>query len=112
MCKESRWAVLYRALGLTQKGEIATTRAAANQGILQVLSHVASKSLQDVLDARSKGQKIGWQLYVDNDKCVFSSQSFVSIAVCPAAASRRGPLATRAVRAELNYEPWMDEAAE
>jgi L-lactate dehydrogenase (cytochrome) len=52
------------------KGEIATTRAAANQGILQVLSHVASKSLQDVLDARQKGQQVGWQLYVDNDRYV------------------------------------------
>lgn len=50
------------------QGEIATTHAAARQGVLQVLSHVASKSLDEVMAARAKGQAVGWQLYMNPDR--------------------------------------------
>ena len=46
------------------------TRGAAAQGAFQVLSHVASKSLEEVLAAAQKGQKIGWQLYMNSDRYV------------------------------------------
>jgi L-lactate dehydrogenase (cytochrome) len=46
------------------------TRGAAAQGAFQVLSHVASKSLEEVLAAAEKGQKIGWQLYMHSDRYV------------------------------------------
>ena len=50
------------------QGEVAVTKGAAAGGILQVLSHVASKSLDEVIDARAKGQEVGWQLYMKPDR--------------------------------------------
>lgn len=55
-------------LGVHKKGELVVTRGAAAQGAFQVLSHVASKSLEEVLAAAEKGQKIGWQLYMHSDR--------------------------------------------
>jgi L-lactate dehydrogenase (cytochrome) len=44
------------------------TIGAGKAGLLQVLSHVASKSLEEVLVARQDGQEVAWQLYVNMDR--------------------------------------------
>ncbi|ORY34117.1 L-mandelate dehydrogenase [Naematelia encephala] len=49
-------------------GEIAVTRGAASTGILQILSHVASKSLDEVMSEKQDKQKVGWQLYMNQDR--------------------------------------------
>ncbi|KAK4684660.1 L-lactate dehydrogenase (cytochrome), partial [Tremellales sp. Uapishka_1] len=55
--------------GLGQSlGEVAVTIGAGKSGILQVLSHFASKSLDDVMKARQDRQQIGWQIYMDADR--------------------------------------------
>lgn len=59
-----------RKLKSGRKGEIATTHAAARQGILQILSFSASKSLEEVMAAREEGQEVGWQLYLNSDRSV------------------------------------------
>lgn len=55
---------------LTAQGEIAATYGAAKGGVLQVLSHVASRSLEEVMEARKQGQEVGWQIYMDPDRLV------------------------------------------
>ncbi|ORX36799.1 L-mandelate dehydrogenase [Kockovaella imperatae] len=61
--------------GLVQPmGEVAVTKGAAAGGILQVLSHVASKSLEEVMKARSKGQQVAWQMYMKPDREVAAAE--------------------------------------
>ncbi|KAI9638242.1 L-mandelate dehydrogenase, partial [Dioszegia hungarica] len=55
-------------------GEIAATQGAAASGVLQVLSHVASRSLTEVMQARANGQEIGWQIYMDPDRSKAEAQ--------------------------------------
>lgn len=38
------------------------------QGILQVVSHVASKSFKEVMEAAKEGQQVGYQLYMKADR--------------------------------------------
>jgi L-lactate dehydrogenase (cytochrome) len=55
--------------GLGQpEGEVAVTRGAGATGIFQVLSHYASRSLEEVKAAAREGQQIGWQLYLNPDR--------------------------------------------
>lgn len=55
--------------GLGQpEGEVAVTRGAGATGIFQVLSHYASRSLDEVKAAARDGQQIGWQLYLNPDR--------------------------------------------
>nr|XP_031859814.1 uncharacterized protein CI109_004662 [Kwoniella shandongensis]KAA5526886.1 hypothetical protein CI109_004662 [Kwoniella shandongensis] len=49
-------------------GEIAVTRGAGATGILQVLSHYASRSLEEVISETKEGQKVGWQIYTSMDR--------------------------------------------
>jgi L-lactate dehydrogenase (cytochrome) len=49
------------------------TLGAAPSGTLQILSHVASKSLGEVLENAEDGQKIGWQLYMNPDRFVLTA---------------------------------------
>lgn len=55
------------ALGQAE-GEVAVARGAGAAGILQVLSHYASRSLAEVKAAAAEGQEIGWQLYLSSDR--------------------------------------------
>ncbi|KAL1413526.1 hypothetical protein Q8F55_001300 [Vanrija albida] len=50
------------------EGEIAVARGAGGAGVLQVLSHYASKSLDEVKAAARDGQQIGYQLYLQPDR--------------------------------------------
>lgn len=50
------------------EGEVAVAKGAGAGGILQVLSHYASRSLEEVKAAASEGQEIGWQLYLSPDR--------------------------------------------
>lgn len=52
------------------EGEVAVARGAGATGILQVLSHYASRSLDEVKAAAKDGQPIGWQLYFQPDRAV------------------------------------------
>lgn len=55
--------------GLGQpEGEVAVTRGAGATGIFQVLSHYASRSLDEVKAAALEGQQIGWQCYLNPDR--------------------------------------------
>lgn len=55
--------------GLGQpEGEVAVTRGAGATGIFQVLSHYASRSLDEVKAAAKEGQQIGWQLYLNPNR--------------------------------------------
>ncbi|BEJ10779.1 hypothetical protein CspHIS471_0102010 [Cutaneotrichosporon sp. HIS471] len=55
--------------GLGQpEGEVAVTRGAGATGIFQVLSHYASRSLDEVKAAARDGQHIGWQVYLNPDR--------------------------------------------
>jgi L-lactate dehydrogenase (cytochrome) len=55
--------------GLGQaEGEVAVARGAGAAGILQVLSHYSSRSLDEVKAAAAQGQEIGWQLYLSPDR--------------------------------------------
>ena len=55
--------------GLGQpEGEVAVAKGAGAAGILQVLSHYASRSLDEVKAAAREGQQIGWQLYLSPDR--------------------------------------------
>jgi L-lactate dehydrogenase (cytochrome) len=47
---------------------VAVARGAGAAGILQVLSHYASRSLDEVKAAAREGQEIGWQLYLSPDR--------------------------------------------
>ena len=49
---------------------MALAKGAGRFGVLHVNSHVASKSIGEVLAARAPGQQIGWQLYMDVDRYV------------------------------------------
>ncbi|KAI9635394.1 L-mandelate dehydrogenase [Dioszegia hungarica] len=49
-------------------GEVAVTRGAADAGIMQVVSHYASKSFDEIAAAAKEGQKIGWQVYLHPDR--------------------------------------------
>ncbi|RSH95724.1 Cytochrome b2, mitochondrial precursor [Saitozyma podzolica] len=49
-------------------GEVASTIGAGRTGFFQILSHVASRSLDEVMQAKADGQKIGWQLYMNMDR--------------------------------------------
>ncbi|WOO77062.1 (S)-mandelate dehydrogenase, mitochondrial [Vanrija pseudolonga] len=53
---------------LTSQGEAAVARGAGEAGILQVLSHFASKSLDEVKAAAKDGQQVGYQLYLQPDR--------------------------------------------
>lgn len=55
-------------LDLTSQGEAAVARGAGEAGILQVLSHFASKSLDEVKAAAKQGQQVGYQLYLQPDR--------------------------------------------
>lgn len=50
------------------EGEVAVTKGAGASGILQVLSHYASRSLEEVKAAAQQGQQIGWQVYLKPDR--------------------------------------------
>lgn len=50
------------------EGEVAVAKGAGAGGILQVLSHYASRSLEEVKAAAREGQEIGWQLYLSPDR--------------------------------------------
>ncbi|WOO77061.1 (S)-mandelate dehydrogenase, mitochondrial [Vanrija pseudolonga] len=50
------------------EGEAAVARGAGEAGILQVLSHFASKSLDEVKAAAKDGQQVGYQLYLQPDR--------------------------------------------
>lgn len=50
------------------KGEVAVTRGAHAGGIMQVLSHVSSRSIDEVMEAAAEGQPIGYQLYMSPDR--------------------------------------------
>jgi isopentenyl diphosphate isomerase/L-lactate dehydrogenase-like FMN-dependent dehydrogenase len=52
------------------EGELATARAARTHDALQILSNVASQSIEDVISAR--GAPVGFQLYPTNDWSVTS----------------------------------------
>jgi L-lactate dehydrogenase (cytochrome) len=52
------------------QGEVAVTIGANASGIMQVVSHYASRSLDDVMEAASTDQKVGWQLYMHPDRYV------------------------------------------
>lgn len=52
------------------QGEVAVTRGAADAGIMQVVSHYASKSFDEIAAAAKEGQKIGWQVYLHPDRYV------------------------------------------
>ncbi|GMK59591.1 hypothetical protein CspeluHIS016_0801970 [Cutaneotrichosporon spelunceum] len=55
--------------GLGQpEGEVAVTRGAGATGVFQVLSHYASRSLEEVKAAACEGQQIGWQVYLNPDR--------------------------------------------
>jgi len=41
---------------------------AGEQGIMQVVSHVASKSFAEVMEAAKEGQPVGYQLYMKADR--------------------------------------------
>jgi L-lactate dehydrogenase (cytochrome) len=52
------------------KGEMAVTKAVGPVHLLQVSSHVASRSLDEVLAAKGADQKIAWQMYMKADRRV------------------------------------------
>jgi L-lactate dehydrogenase (cytochrome) len=49
-------------------GEVAFTRAAYNEGIIQMCPTLASCTLEEMTDARSPGQIQFYQLYVNSDR--------------------------------------------
>lgn len=51
-------------------GEVAHAIGAGRAGIFQLLSHVSSKGLDEVMEHAAQGQKIGWQLYMKPDRAV------------------------------------------
>ncbi|KAL7413651.1 FMN-dependent dehydrogenase-domain-containing protein [Mrakia frigida] len=51
-----------------EDGEMNLTQGAAQKGILQVISHVASCSLEEINSVREPDQKLAWQLYVSPDR--------------------------------------------
>lgn len=67
------------------EGEAAVARGAGAAGILQVLSHYASRSLDEVKAAAQEGQPIGWQLYLQPDRKI--SEQHVKEAVANGAHS-------------------------
>jgi L-lactate dehydrogenase (cytochrome) len=44
------------------------TMGAGEQGIMQVVSHVASRSFKEVMEAAREDQKVGYQLYMKADR--------------------------------------------
>ena len=48
------------------------TKGAGQQEILQVVSHVASKSFQEIREAAVEGQQVAFQLYMKSDRSVWS----------------------------------------
>lgn len=50
------------------EGEVAVTKGVGEAGVFQVLSHYASRSLEEVKAAAKDGQQIGWQVYLKPDR--------------------------------------------
>ena len=60
-----------------------------------MLSHVASKSLEEVLAAAEQGQKVGWQLYMKADRCAARRLSTMTSAHIDSSVPKRSKIYAR-----------------